>query len=135
MSIKLIEVVAAVVRYESKFLTVQRGNSKFPYISYKWEFPGGKVEPGESCVDAIQREMREELNMTIINPQKLLKNNHSYPDFTISLQTFICTVESNELTLTEHVDFRWLEAKELNELDWAAADIPIVLEIRKNIFL
>ena len=119
-------VVAAIIKNEEKILCVQRGFSTFDYISKKYEFPGGKVEEGESESIAIAREIKEELCIDISVKNKFITVNHTYPDFRITMSCYICTAKNVDLTLTEHIDFKWLKKDELNYLDWAAADIPIV---------
>ncbi|HIF9343061.1 (deoxy)nucleoside triphosphate pyrophosphohydrolase [Photobacterium damselae subsp. damselae] len=126
MNKKQIEVVAAVLMNGGQFLAVQRGESKLSYVSKKWEFPGGKVEAGETLVAAIARELEEELRITIAEPQFLLTVEHSYPDFDITMHCFVVDVPTRELELTEHLDFRWLNKDQLWDLDWAAADVPAV---------
>ncbi|MFB1078576.1 (deoxy)nucleoside triphosphate pyrophosphohydrolase [Photobacterium damselae] len=126
MNKKQIEVVAAVLMNGGQFLAVQRGESKLSYVSKKWEFPGGKVEAGETLVAAITRELEEELRITIAEPQFLLTVEHSYPDFDITMHCFVVDVPTRELELTEHLDSRWLNKEQLWELDWAAADVPAV---------
>ncbi|HIF9170054.1 DNA mismatch repair protein MutT [Photobacterium damselae subsp. damselae] len=126
MNKKQIEVVAAVLMNGGQFLAVQRGESKLSYVSKKWEFPGGKVEAGETLVAAITRELEEELRITIAEPQFLLTVEHSYPDFDITMHCFVVNVPTRELELTEHLDFRWLNKDQLWDLDWAAADVPAV---------
>ncbi|MHA6606783.1 (deoxy)nucleoside triphosphate pyrophosphohydrolase [Photobacterium damselae] len=126
MNKKQIEVVAAVLINGGQFLAVQRGESKLSYVSKKWEFPGGKVEAGETFVAAITRELEEELRITIAEPQFLLTVEHSYPDFDITMHCFVVDVPTRELELTEHLDFRWLNKDQLWDLDWAAADVPAV---------
>ncbi|WIH28621.1 (deoxy)nucleoside triphosphate pyrophosphohydrolase [Photobacterium damselae] len=126
MNKKQIEVVAAVLINGGQFLAVQRGESKLSYVSKKWEFPGGKVEAGETLVAAITRELEEELRITIAEPQFLLTVEHSYPDFDITMHCFVVNVPTRELELTEHLDSRWLNKEQLWELDWAAADVPAV---------
>jgi len=128
---KSIEVVAAVIRWNGTTLCVQRGESKLDYISKKWEFPGGKVEVGESHPEALRREIREELKLDIKVRDLVTTVHHRYPDFDLTMRAFDCTVEGeNEpsLVLTEHLDHRWLVAGSdaFVELDWAAADVPIV---------
>ncbi len=123
---KHIEVVAAIIIRENKILCVQRNRSKFDYISFKYEFPGGKIEQGESQEAALQREIDEELNMTICIKEKFLTVNHEYPDFKLTMHSFICTCEDPDVTLTEHIKYEWLNKNDLNKLDWAAADLPIV---------
>ncbi|EHA1081387.1 (deoxy)nucleoside triphosphate pyrophosphohydrolase [Photobacterium damselae] len=126
MNKKQIEVVAAVLINGGQFLAVQRGESKLSYVSKKWEFPGGKVEAGETLVAAITRELEEELRITIAEPQFLLTVEHSYPDFDITMHCFVVNVPTRELELTEHLDSRWLNKDQLWDLDWAAADVPAV---------
>ncbi|MGR5282279.1 (deoxy)nucleoside triphosphate pyrophosphohydrolase [Photobacterium damselae] len=126
MNKKQIEVVAAVLMNGGQFLAVQRGESKLSYVSKKWEFPGGKVEAGETLVAAITRELEEELRITIAEPQFLLTVEHSYPDFDITMHCFVVNVLTRELELTEHLDSRWLNKEQLWDLDWAAADVPAV---------
>jgi 8-oxo-dGTP diphosphatase len=120
------KVVAAIIMHCDKILCVQRGNNKFDYISNKYEFPGGKIEPGESKVEAITREIIEELNMKIIVQDEYLTVQHKYPDFELTMYSFICSVVDDKLILTEHVAYKWLYKHELNSLDWAEADVPIV---------
>ncbi|MGR5265585.1 (deoxy)nucleoside triphosphate pyrophosphohydrolase [Photobacterium damselae] len=126
MNKKQIEVVAAVLINGGQFLAVQRGESKLSYVSKKWEFPGGKVEAGETLVAAITRELEEELRITIAEPQFLLTVEHSYPDFDITMHCFVVNVPTRELELTEHLESRWLNKDQLWDLDWASADVPAV---------
>lgn len=105
---KHIEVVAAILTFEERYCAVQRGPAKLDYISHKWEFPGGKVEKGESLEDAISRELQEELAIKITDPQLLTTVEHSYQDFYITTHCFVVAVESPEIVLSEHVAQRWL---------------------------
>lgn len=123
---KRIEVVAAIIVYEKKILCVQRGENKLEYISKKYEFPGGKMEDGESKKETIKREILEELQMQIDVQEEFLTIDHQYPDFFLTMHSFICKCINPTLTLTEHIDYKWLNIEELQNLDWAAADIPIV---------
>ncbi len=130
---KTIEVVAAIVVHDAKILCVQRGESKFEYISRKYEFPGGKVETNESKKDAIKREILEELKMQIDVQEEFLTVTHQYPDFIIIMYSFICSCQNPKLTLTEHIDYKWLNSNDLEILDWAAADIPIVKKLTESL--
>lgn len=123
---KNIEVVAAIIQRNGKYLAVQRGPAKLDYISHKWEFPGGKVEVGESLETAIERELQEELHVEVSGLKLLTTVNHEYPDFHITMHCFLCHLETKDVTLTEHIDSRWLSGSELWDVDWAAADIPAV---------
>lgn len=123
---KRIEVVAAVIQRQNKILAVQRGPAKYAYISEKWEFPGGKMEAGETEEQTIIREIREELDMQIEVKSKLLTVKHPYPDFHLTMHTYLCVTEQNEPKLTEHLAYKWLSMNELGEMDWAGADVPVV---------
>jgi 8-oxo-dGTP diphosphatase len=128
---KHIQVVAAVIIHNNKILCVQRGPAKYEYISKKWEFPGGKLEEGETKLEAIVREIKEELHMEINVDAFLITVKHTYPDFQLTMDTFLCSSITGELTLTEHGDYKWLEKSELSGLDWAAADVPIVEKLNE----
>jgi 8-oxo-dGTP diphosphatase len=127
--VKKIEVVAAIIVYDSKILCLQRGPSKYDYISKKFEFPGGKVESGESNEMAIKREIKEELGIDIEVQKAYLTIEHQYPDFFLTMHSFICATNSKEISLNEHIDLKWLSVDEFNQLDWAAADLPIVFKL------
>lgn len=98
-------------------------------LPLKWEFPGGKIEQGEDAEACLVREIREELNMEIRVVSPLQPVEHQYPKKKIRLIPFICEKMGGEISLAEHVDFRWLPVDQLGELDWAEADIPIVKEL------
>ena len=126
---KHIEVVAAVILQDGKVLCVQRPQNDKEYISLKWEFPGGKVEVGENKEDALLREIQEELAAEIHDLQYLMTVEHSYPDFHLTMHAYTCALKNGEITLREHVDMTWLSTEELNELDWAEADLPVVKQL------
>lgn len=126
---KTVQVTAAVIIENGKILCVQRNESKFNYISKKWEFPGGKVEANEKLEETILREIKEELNLDIKINDFLIQVDYSYPDFRIIMDTFVCEIIGGKLILNEHIDYCWLKKEELKILDWAAADIPIVNEL------
>ena len=129
---KKIEVVAAIIYHENKILCVQRGENKYDYISKKYEFPGGKMEAGESKEETVKREILEELQMDIEVQDEFLTVDHQYPDFHLTMHSFKCSTTNESLTLTEHIDFKWLEISEMSGLDWAAADVPIVEKLVSN---
>jgi 8-oxo-dGTP diphosphatase len=126
---KKVEVVAAIIIYENEILCVQRAESKLDYISKKFEFPGGKIESGESKQDALKRELIEELNINPHISHLYLTVIHQYPDFELTMHSFICNTTSKEIVLTEHISSKWLKRSELINLDWAAADMPIVQKL------
>lgn len=126
---KHITVVAAVIEHKGKYLCVQRGINKYDYISKKWEFPGGKVEADESLENALIREIQEELAMEINDLDFLITVEHTYPDFRLTMHTYLCKSEQTTPTLTEHLEYTWQSASDMNHLDWAAADLPIVEQL------
>lgn len=119
-------VVAAVVCSGDKYLCMQKGETKFAYTSYKWEFSGGKIEPHETPQQALKRELLEEMDYPISVGRQLVIVNHDYPDFSITMTAFLCTPLSDKFVLKEHVAYKWVDADDLPTLDWAAADVTIV---------
>lgn len=127
---KHLEVVAAIViDDDKKILCMQRGPSKYEYISNKYEFPGGKIEKNESNVNALKREIKEELNIDITVENEFLTVEYSYPDFMITMHTYICKTLDKQISLNAHIDYLWLDKFDLENLDWAEADIPIVKKL------
>ncbi len=125
-----IEVVAAVIHKDGRILATQRGYGEF---KDKWEFPGGKMEAGESREEALRREIREELD-TEINIGKLLCTvEYDYPAFHLTMHCYLCSVVSGTLVLKEHESARWLPAEALESVDWLPADLQILPIIRQNL--
>ena len=122
-------VSAAIIVENKKILCVQRNKGKYDYISYKYEFPGGKLEEGENEEDALRREISEELNLEIDVTEKFLVVTHEYLDFNLTMHSYLCKANTEQLDLKEHIDAKWLHKDELIELDWAAADLPIVSKL------
>lgn len=129
---KRIEVVAAIIFYNEQILCVQRSTNKLSYISEKFEFPGGKIEQGESKIEALEREIMEELSVRVEIGRLFQTVIHQYPDFELTMHSFICTLKSKNITLNEHISFKWLNREKLINLDWAAADTPIVKKLIAN---
>lgn len=121
-------VVAAVVCHDGKYLCMQKGKTKFEYTSYKWEFPGGKIELGETPQQALARELMEEMEYLVEVGEELVTVNHEYPDFSITMTAFLCTPkgDADGFKRREHADSKWCSADELKGLNWAAADIDVV---------
>jgi 8-oxo-dGTP diphosphatase len=130
---KKIEVVAAIIYFENEIFCVQRPENKLIYISEKFEFPGGKIEKGESKKEALRRELIEELDFTPTKVDSLfLTVVHKYPDFELTMHSFKCYSETKNIQLNEHISAEWLSLKDLKKLDWAEADVPIVNRLIKN---
>lgn len=123
---KKVEVVAGVILCDNKILCVQRPKNKYEYISNKYEFPGGKVEEGETNEYALARELREELSISPKIVSHFLTVVHNYPDFELTMHSYLCRASSESLVLHEHINNEWLLPSELKKLIWAAADVPIV---------
>lgn len=129
---KRIEVVAAVIIDGKKFFATQRG-----YGEYKdwWEFPGGKVEAGESLEAALIREIQEELDAVIAVNNLIKTVEYDYPEFHLTMHCFECSVLSGELLLKEHEDAKWLTSDTIAEVNWLPADkivLPFIIEIMRN---
>lgn len=121
-------VTAAILVHDNQILCMQRPRGKFDYMDFKYEFPGGKVEAGESLEAALSRELQEELEISIDVKKSdyYMSVDYTYPDFSITLHSYMIHVTSRQFAMTEHVDFCWLNPDELLTLDWAPADDPIV---------
>jgi len=129
---KPIQVVAAVIIRDDKTLCVQRGKHIRDYVSLKWEFPGGKIELGENREQALRREIREELDVEIENLEYFMTVEYTYPDFHLVMYAYTCSIGKGEPVLKEHVALKWLRVEELDQLDWAAADIPIIEKLLRG---
>lgn len=128
---KHINVVAAVIIDNDKILSVQRGpNNQLPL---KWEFPGGKIEAGETLEEALRREIKEEMKCEIEVESQIEETVYEYEFGTVHLSTYWCKVIEGAPTLTEHVDLRWLTLKELSSLEWAPADLPTLRRIMDRV--
>ena len=126
---KQIEVVGAVIIKDGLILCAQRGSTgKLPGM---WEFPGGKIEPGESATEALVREITEELSVTIEVNEFINKAEFEYDFGIVILSTYYCSLLSGEPILSEHENMAWLRSDELQTLEWAPADLPAVAAIQE----
>ncbi|AWB81162.1 8-oxo-dGTP diphosphatase MutT [Corynebacterium yudongzhengii] len=128
---KKIDVVGAVIVRDGMILAVQRGAQQS--LPGSWEFPGGKIEPGEDARSALIRELDEELLCEITVGEFLTTTSYDYPFGTVVLSTYFCELVSGEPRLTEHSQLRWLAPSELRGLDWAPADVPAVQLIEEKL--
>ena len=126
---KTVKVVAAIITKDNKIFATQRGYGDF---KDGWEFPGGKVEPGESPEDAIVREIKEELKAEIKVTGFLTTVEHDYPTFHLSMDCFWAElVNGTEMTLLEHEAAKWLTIDEIDSVEWLPADVKVVDAIKK----
>ena len=120
---KTANVVAAIIRDGDKVFATQRG-----YGDYKdgWEFPGGKIEPGETPQQALEREIKEELDTDIAVGDCLATVEYDYPAFHLSMQCFWCKIVDGKPVLKEHEAARWLDADHIDSVDWLPADLTMI---------
>lgn len=123
---KQIKTVAGVIRNEKgQVLCTLRDQGKYDYVSFKWEFPGGKIEEGETLKETLTRELHEELEIDVEIGDFLYQVEHDYPDFHLSMAVFDCKLISKEMKMNVHKGIKWLNPKDMMQLDWAEADIPV----------
>ena len=127
---KTIKVVAAIILHKGRVFATQRG-----YGAFKdgWEFPGGKIEPGETPQEALTREIKEELDVEIEVNDFLETVEYDYPEFHLSMDCFFCGIKSGEMVLKEHEAAKWLTEDTLDSVDWLPADKGLIDGIRRYI--
>lgn len=130
---KIIRVVAAVIQRKQngskQIFATQRGYGKF---EGGWEFPGGKIEVGETPQKALIREIKEELDADIVVGDLIDTIEYDYPDFHLSMDCFWCELQSEHVVLNEHEDAKWLSRAQLDSVDWLPADVTLVDKIAKG---
>ena len=127
---KNIEVAAAIIKKGDMIFATQRGYGEF---KDGWEFPGGKLEPGETAETAILREIKEELDADIKVCQLFETVEYDYPKFHLIMHCFICELVSEDMVLKEHEDARWLDRQQLESVDWLPADRGLIENLKKEI--
>lgn len=122
-----INVVAAIIIKDQKIFATQRGYGEF---KNGWEFPGGKIESGESPEHALEREIREELDAKIRVGELFDTIEYDYPNFHLSMKCFLCSLISDQLTLREHEAAKWLTKENLSSVEWLPADLTIIDKLK-----
>lgn len=124
---KIIHVVAAIIRDKDRIFATQRGYGKF---KDGWEFPGGKVEAGETPEEALMREIREELDTEIRVGELFDTVEYDYPDFHLSMKCYFCEVIKGDLILKEHEAARWLTRDTIDDVAWLPADLDLIAKLK-----
>lgn len=127
---KNIEVVAGIIKDGDKIFATQRGYGEF---KDGWEFPGGKMEPGETPQEALARELKEELAVDVNVGEFLCTVDYDYPTFHLTMHCFYCSVIGGELTLLEHEASKWLKMTDLHSVNWLPADVEVVAALERNL--
>lgn len=125
---KTIEVVAAIIKDGNKIFATQRGYGEF---KDGWEFPGGKIEDGESPQEALVREIKEELDVEISVQELFDTVEYDYPEFHLTMDCFISSLKAGEIVLNEHEDARWLSKEEFDTVAWLPADEGLIEKLKK----
>lgn len=115
--------MAAIIKKDGKIFAVQRGYGEF---KRGWEFPGGKMETGETPQQALCREIEEELETEISVDQFVATVDYDYPNFHLTMHCFLCSIKEGNLTLLEHSAAKWLDMKNVDSIDWLPADVEVV---------
>ena len=127
---KQVTTVAGVIENENgEILCTLRDLGKYEYVSYKWEFPGGKIEEGETKIETLARELMEELKIKVEIGDFYYQVEHDYPDFHLSMTLYKCKFLDQELKLMVHKDYKWLKPQDIMSLEWAKADLPVAQKI------
>ena len=124
---RLIEVVAAIIQREGAYFATQRGYGEFEGM---WEFPGGKIEPGESRDVALKREIQEELGIDITIDKFLCTTEYDYPSFHLTMHCYLCGIKAGEIELREHTSAHWLRPEELGRVEWLPADMDVIKQLK-----
>ena len=124
---KKIDVVAAILHRDGAYFATQRGYGEFEGM---WEFPGGKIEPGESREVALKREIQEELGVDIAIENLLCTTEYDYPSFHLTMHCYLCSIASGDIELREHKSALWLTSDRLDDVAWLPADKEVIDKLK-----
>ena len=124
---RVIEVVAAILQRDGVYFATQRGYGEFEGM---WEFPGGKIEPGESREVALKREIQEELGVDIAIENLLCTTEYDYPSFHLTMHCYLCSIASGDIELREHKSALWLTSDRLDDVAWLPADKEVIDKLK-----
>ena len=127
---KHVQGAAALLFDKGRVFAAKRGDSPYSYVAHKYEFPGGKIEEGETPENALKRELKEELDLEVTVGGLYARHTFEYPDFIITLSLYECEMQS-EFILKEHESYAWISPQELKEEEWAPADADILGSLKR----
>lgn len=129
---KQVEIATAIIMKDHKILTTRRGYGQFINL---WEFPGGKIESGETTEDALIRELQEELAVEVIPEELFMTTEYDYPDFHLTMHCYLCSIKKGTITLLEHNGAKWLDKDHLDTVEWLPANQPVIDGLREMLSL
>lgn len=130
MLMKTIKVVAAIIKKENQIMIAQRIKGEF---AGQWEFPGGKIEVGETAQEALKREIMEEMELEINVEDFLITAEYDYSSFHLSMDCFICSLESNDIHLHDHIAIQWIDLDtDIKNINWVPADVQVIEAVMKR---
>lgn len=130
MFMKTIKVVAAIIKKENQIMIAQRIKGEF---AGQWEFPGGKIEVGETAQEALKREIMEEMELEINVEDFLITAEYDYSTFHLSMDCFICSLESNDIHLHDHIAIQWIDLDtDIKNINWVPADVQVIEAVMKR---
>lgn len=133
MERKQVTTVAGIIENKNgEILCTLRDQGKYDYVSFKWEFPGGKMEQGETKHQTLARELQEELDIEVEIGDFFYQVEHDYPDFHLSMAVYECKLLSDHMKMNVHKALKWVKPEDLMEFDWAAADKPVAEKLYKT---